>query len=253
MRQFLSRHEIGKKDNFRWRGGGEISRIEGFSDAVFGFAVTLLVVSLEVPKTFDELMEGMSGFLGFAAAFAILFVIWTEQYKFFRRYALQDGPTLWLNALLLFIVVFFVYPLKFLFSWLFHTWAGGVNSVKLPNGTMAEIMHDGQERQLMLIYAAGYTAVFAVFLVLYWRAYTQRRHLELTAGEAFDTSSSLGQMALQMAIGATSFALALWSQPAWAGLVFCLIGPTLALHGSLRGRRWKKLLLAASENGAERT
>ena len=29
--------------------GREVSRIEGFSDAVFGFALTLLVVSLEVP------------------------------------------------------------------------------------------------------------------------------------------------------------------------------------------------------------
>jgi hypothetical protein len=41
--------------SFRWR-GGEISRIEGFSDAVFAFAVTLLVVSLEVPETFSELL-----------------------------------------------------------------------------------------------------------------------------------------------------------------------------------------------------
>lgn len=34
----------------------EVSRLEGLSDAVFGFGITLLVVSLEVPKTFDELM-----------------------------------------------------------------------------------------------------------------------------------------------------------------------------------------------------
>jgi len=39
--------------NFRWR-GGEITRLEGFTDAVFAFAVTLLVVSLEVPHTFEN-------------------------------------------------------------------------------------------------------------------------------------------------------------------------------------------------------
>jgi len=31
-----------------------VLRIEGLADAVFGFALTLLVVSLEVPNTFDE-------------------------------------------------------------------------------------------------------------------------------------------------------------------------------------------------------
>ena len=31
----------------------DVSRLEGFSDAVFGFALTLLVVSLEVPETMD--------------------------------------------------------------------------------------------------------------------------------------------------------------------------------------------------------
>jgi hypothetical protein len=46
----------------RERARREVSRVEGFSDAVFGFAVTLLVVSLEVPKTFHELVLTMRGF-----------------------------------------------------------------------------------------------------------------------------------------------------------------------------------------------
>lgn len=36
---------IGAERDFRWRGAA-ISRVEGLSDAVFAFAVTLLVVSL---------------------------------------------------------------------------------------------------------------------------------------------------------------------------------------------------------------
>ncbi len=242
MREFLSRHEIGKDDGFRWRAGNEISRMEGFSDAVFGFAVTLLVVSLEVPKTFDELMQNMGGFAGFAAAFAVLFIIWMQQYKFFRRYGLQDGPTLWLNALLLFLVLFFVYPLKFLFSWLFQGWAGGNGLVHLPDGRQLPMMKPGQERLLMLIYGAGYIAVFSVFLLLYLRAYTQRRQLELSPLEVFDTTGSMWETGWQAIIGALSFTLAWFDRPGLAGVAYCLIGPVLTANGFWRGRVRRRIL-----------
>jgi len=49
IREILVKQNVGQTLTFRWR-SHEISRIEGLSDAVFAFAVTLLVVSLEVPR-----------------------------------------------------------------------------------------------------------------------------------------------------------------------------------------------------------
>src|SRR5262250_2677378 len=86
----------------------EVSRVEGFSDAVFAFAVTLLVVSLEVPKTFHDMTLTMKGFPAFAVSFALLFQIWWRHYRFFRIYDLEDSYVIALTGMLLFVVLLFV-------------------------------------------------------------------------------------------------------------------------------------------------
>src|SRR6186997_1730305 len=101
--------------DFRWR-GGDVSRLEGFSDAVFGFSLTLLVVSLEVPRSFDELAVAMRQLVAFGICFVLFLGLWERHYRFFRRFGLQDGPTLVLNGALLFVILCYVYPLKFLFT-----------------------------------------------------------------------------------------------------------------------------------------
>jgi uncharacterized membrane protein len=82
----------------------DITRLEGLSDAVFGFALTLLVVSLDVPRSYDELMEIMGGFLSFACCLALLLWIWHEHNTFFRRDGPQDGITALLNGARLFVL-----------------------------------------------------------------------------------------------------------------------------------------------------
>ncbi len=90
-----------------------VTRMEGFSDAVFGFAATLLVVSLEVPRSVPELVADLQGFLAFGLSFAALVLIWSVHHAFFRRFDIEEGTTLVINSVLLFVVLFYVYPLKF--------------------------------------------------------------------------------------------------------------------------------------------
>jgi uncharacterized membrane protein len=144
----------------------EITRLEGFSDAVFGFALTLLVVSLEVPRTYGELIEAMRGFGAFAVCFAVVAWIWYEHNLFFRRYGLQDGYTILLNLVLLFVVLFYVYPLKFVSTMLLGGLFGGAR----PSGPATDV----SGASLMLIYSVAVFILFLIFALLYWHALRHR-------------------------------------------------------------------------------
>ena len=247
LREHLSKTS---PDGFRWRGAGEIARIEGFSDAVFAFAVTLLVVSLEVPETFTELWEKMHGFVAFMICFALLFLVWHDQYIFFRRYGLQDGVTNWLNGALLFVVLFFVYPLKFLFTMLARLVTGAGLQVHLPDGEVAWMIEREQMPLLMTIYALGYIAVSLIFVLLYNRAWRKRTELDLNAGERIETRASLQSHLLNIGIGLTSLLVVVIGgvgSEFWAGIVYWLVGPVQWLNGTMM--RKKKDRLAAKPAG----
>ncbi len=228
---------------FRWR-GGEVSRIEALSDAVFAFAVTLLVVSLEVPKTFDELAEIMKGFGAFALSFALLFLVWFNQYRFFRRYALQDTVTIVLNAVLLFVVLFYVYPLKFLFTMLIDRVMGGHGEVRLPSGHVEAMLEGDQKATLMLIFGAGYLAVFGVFALLYGHAHRKQEELALNRIELFDTRNSIQESLLHCAIAVLPMSFVLIGGPRYAGLAgltYMLTGVVMGVNGMLRGKRRRRM------------
>jgi uncharacterized membrane protein len=211
----------------------EVARIEGFSDAVFAFAITLLVVSLEVPKSFDELMHMMRGFPAFAISFALLFQIWLRHYKFFRTYDLEDGTVVMLTGLLLFVVLFYVYPLKFLWSHALAPLQGGAGD-EAP-------MPEPQVRLLMEIYSGGVIAVFTLLALLYGHAYRMRRSLELTAIDIVDARIQVGRNAAIAMIGVLSVALAAAGLVRIAGLIYFAIGLSEWALGEYRGRAVKRL------------
>ena len=215
---------------FRWR-AGEITRLEAFCDVVFGFALTLLVVSLEVPRNYAELMAVVRGFVPFAACFAQFILIWRAHYRFSRRYGLEDPYTVFLNVLLLFLVLFYVYPLKFVFTLIFQEIVG--------NGA-AEALGLHEASVLMRIYGAGFVSVFVLFALMYARAYKVRKALGLNEVETLETRLAIQENLLMASVGALSFVLAL-TNPAWAGWTYFLLAPVLSIHGTVYGQRVRLL------------
>ena len=222
-----------------------MSRLEGFSDAVFAFAVRLLVVSLEVPRTFNELREAMRGFFAFAICFALLFQIWWRHHTYFRRYGLDDPQTKVLTGVLLFVVLFYVYPLKFLWTLAVTTRLGGNELVVLSDGRVEPMILNEQVPLLFEIYGFGVAAVFLVFAGLYAHAQRRRSELALTPLELLETRLSVMSNVGLASVGLASAAIAwLGGQRfvAWAGWVYFSIGLIewqLGRYG--RRRRTKEL------------
>lgn len=223
----------------------EVSRLEGFSDAVFGFALTLLVVSLETPNSFAELKEEMLGFVPFALMFAMVIWIWYEHNIFFRRYGLQGPLTVFLNAVLLFVVLFYVYPLRFLTNAL----VGGLimRQSNAPDITQA----DGW--LLMLMYSIGVLLIFTTFVLLHWQAWRQREALELTPLEILQLRFGTRSHAISAGIAVLSLILLLLMprQAMWAGIIYFLMGPLHAWNGHLAGRAQGSLAKAQSTGNVD--
>jgi uncharacterized membrane protein len=211
----------------------EISRLEAFSDAVFAFALTLLVVALEVPKSYDELMRIINGFLPFGCCFALLVWIWYEHNLFFRRYGLQDNYTVFLNGVLLFVVLFYVYPLKFMFDSLFARFVPALRATAEPM-TLSQLSVAGA------VYSTGFIALFLMFVLLYRHAYSRRSELALSELDLFDVRTAMGHHLVSVTVGLIALAIALGAPHRFAPLsptAFCLMGPVHWMYGARSARR----------------
>ncbi|MCU1286789.1 MAG: hypothetical protein JWO13_3139 [Acidobacteriales bacterium] len=219
--------------DFRWR-GTEMTRAEAFSDAVFAFAVTLLVVALEVPHSFSDLMNAVRGFGGFAVCFSLLVIVWNEHTDYFRRYGLQTSWSITLNCTLLFLVLFYVYPLKFLFGLLFGL---------LLHGPVPQITQD-QVPALMILYGLGFAAMFIVLALMYLHAYRLRNELELNEVEVFITRRVLINHVAMVCFGLTSAAVAALLTPQKSGLagwLYAFIGIYHWIAGTFLGKKQRLL------------
>ena len=234
FRYTLKKGSTESKTGFRYR-GTEPSRLETLTDTVFGFSITLLVVSLEVPKSYLELQTSMYSFLGFIFCTLMILAFWNRHYVLFLKYGIEDNFTKMLNFLLLFLLIFYVYPLKYLFNylgtilWVKVKLAFGDHSkalqMKMQELQIAELNTD-QWYDLMINFGIGLTAIQLIFFLWHLNAYRKRDLLDFNVRELAEIKADLWSFTFFIGVPILSILVVLifggyYSH--YAGMVYLLI------------------------------
>lgn len=239
-------------EGFKYRGVNG-SRFETLTDIIFGFSITLLVISSEVPKTYVELQASMYSFIGFIFCALLLFSIWNDHKTFFLRYGLEDKKTNILNFLLVFVLLYYIYPMKYLFSFL-----GTVIYVNIKrslgdhseglqmaiNKLQQAKLETEQWSDIMLRFGLGLLAIYFIFLLLYINAKKKKAQLNLNDMEVYKTQTSLQEYLILVCITLLSILFVLVFKNdgfLYSSLTYILIPITLLIHQNYRTKRYKKI------------
>lgn len=227
--------------HFRWR-GGDVSRLEGLSDGVFALALALLIVATSAPRTFSELSQSVREFPAFVICFWLLMMCWHYHYRFFRRYGLEDFVTISLNAILLLGVLFFVYPLKFLFTALLSDALGLPRSFRNDAGEMIPMLTNADIPGMMAIYSWGNLGIWVIFALMTIHAWRLRDQLELDEVELYSTLASLRAHGITVAVSILSLVILYTGilPLRWSGMIYMILGPLHGIHGWRSGRQIEK-------------
>jgi uncharacterized membrane protein len=131
------------------------NRLEALSDGVFAFAATLMVVEVGSSTELISFSEELPNFISFGASFFIMMALWKLHYNFFRRTKYVDNWIITFNMILLFTVLFYIFPVKSL-----------LDSMLKQRGMRIDDL-----ARLFQIYSFGFSTLFLSFVLMYWRAY----------------------------------------------------------------------------------
>lgn len=247
IRKSIKAQKVGLDPDFKYR-GLETNRVEALSDAAFALAITLLVLSSTVPETFQELRESIRMIVPFAISIALIMVIWYQHYLFFIKFGLQDKLTVVINTFLLFLILVYVYPLKFLAIYLFELYAsffvGRENTLIESFGDMTA----ENVQFLMMMYGLGAFLIFFLISVFYHYALFRKDDLELNNYEVFSARSGRTANLLLALVPLLSF-LFVWISPfktplnfALGGFMYMLYPIIMPIFGVLNDRASKKYI-----------
>ena len=101
------------------RGEEEFARVLAFSDGVYAIAITLLVLSIDLPdlansddagQMLDALGDKHPQIISYAISFAVIGRYWLAHHQFFSRLRALDGGLIAINLVCLAVIAFLPFP-----------------------------------------------------------------------------------------------------------------------------------------------
>jgi len=134
-------------------------RVLAFSDGVFAFAITLMVLAIRAPRPTDPdagsglltlLVDQWPAYLAFILSFFWVGLAWVNHRVIFSKLIRTDHTLIWINLLFLLLIAF----------------------LPIPTAVVGQWIGSSRENQLtaMLFYGAVATSEGLVFNLLWWYA-----------------------------------------------------------------------------------
>ncbi len=202
------------------------NRLEAFSDGVFAFAATLMVVGFDWDGEFRVLEAQGTSFIAFAASFFVLVAFWWVHYNYFRRSGHVDHLIIAINTILLFVILYYVFPLKSLVN----SWLG-----------QQRITMEGLSN-LFRMYSLGFALIFLCFAGMYFRSFKKIRAIEPALICLFYSR----HFTIYVLVAVLSMVLSTFRLGVGIGLpgfIYGLLGPLCYWHGQWFKRKYKDVQL----------
>ncbi len=214
-------------------------RINTLIDTVFGIAVTLTIFSVSNPNTFDSLLSFTQTLPAFLFSISILFMLWKEIVDFSSTFHIND---FWTNAFVLFflsLVIFFVFPLRFLMLLLSNIFFNTQIEVNIENRQVIDLM----------IYYGGFLfAIYFLLFLLYFIMNLQSKKRKFNSYERFFVKWNIYKTIIYISVPIVSILIVLIgkeNKSPWAvtiaGFLYSIYGILLPIWGVRYGKRDKEL------------
>ena len=171
--------------------GDSASRLDALTDTVFGIAITLLIFNLNNPNSFADLVIFTRTLPAFLISIGFLMLIWNEHVNFSLLYAPSDALFTLLHTIFLALVIFYVYPLRFLTLYLTNFLFESSFPMDLSGNDVPE---------LVIYYGFILFGLYFTLFLFYLRTLRIREKLGLNEFEVFHTRAQTWRMVIMFGV-----------------------------------------------------